>query len=230
VLPRRLQQSGADVSRARPIAAGAAVVAVLASSAAAAPDQVTILVRPTVVGGDQLATVQGTVETRRADEIVTIQANDCGPVTQGFRDVAEVRTGEGGSWSTELRPRINTTLRAVWKGDTSAQVPVRQRAWVYLIPRSRASGKLHVGVSGKVSFWRKRVLVQRFDRRLGRWTTIRSVVLGESGFSNPQTGAVSAWADFKASTVRKGSLLRAVFPLSQARPCYLGGVSNLLQR
>lgn len=214
----------------RPIAAGAAVVAVLASTASAASEQVTMLVRPAVVGGDQFATVLGTVESRRADEIVTIQANDCGPVTQGFRDVAEARTGEGGSWSTKYYPRINTVLRAVWKGDSTAEVPVRQRAWVYLIPRSVASGKLHVGVSAKVSFWRKRVLIQRFDRRLGRWTRIRSVVLTETGFANPQTGAVSAWAEFKASTVRKGTLLRAVFPLSQARPCYLAGVSKLLQR
>lgn len=218
------------MTRPRLIGAGAGVCAVLASVAAAAPGQVTILVRPTVVGGAQTATVAGTVDSRRTDEIVTIQANDCGPVTQGFRDVAEIRTQEGGSWSAEYHPRINTTLRAVWNGQTSAPVLVQQRAWVYLIPRSRASGKLHVGVSAKISLWRKRVLIQRFDRRLGRWTTIRSVVLGNSGFSNPQTGEVSAWAEFKASTVRKGSLLRAVFPLSQARPCYLAGVSKLLRR
>ena len=214
----------------RPLAAGIAAVAVIASTASAAPEQVTLLVRPAVVVGDQSTTVAGTVESRRADEIVTIQANDCGPVTQGFRDVAEARTEEGGSWSIPFYPRINTVLRAVWKGDTSVQVPVRQRAWVYLIPRSVASGKLHVGVSAKVSFWRKRVLIQRFDRRLGRWTTIRSVVLTETGFANPQTGAVSAWAEFKSSTIRKGSLLRAVFPLSQARPCYFAGVSKILQR
>jgi hypothetical protein len=191
---------------------------------------VAFLVRPTVVGADQPATVSGTVDSRRADETVTIQANDCGPVTQGFRDVAEARTGEGGSWSIPVYPRINTTLRAVWKGETSTPVAVRQRAWVYLIRRARVSGKLVVGVVAKVSFWRKRVLVQRFDRRLGRWTTIRRVVLAETGLSNPMTGASSSFAEFRASTVRKGSLLRAVFPLSQARPCYLGGVSKLLQR
>jgi hypothetical protein len=213
----------------RGIPAGAALAAVVSSTAAAAPEQLTIFVRPTVVAGDQSATVAGTVDSRRADEIVTIQAKDCGPVTQGFRDVAEARTGEGGTWSIPFYPRINTTLRAVWKGDTSAPVAVRQRVAVYFLPRSRGSGKLHVGVNAKVSFWRKRVLVQRFDRRLGRWTTIRSVVLTETGFSNPQTGTSSSWAEFKVSTVRKGSLLRAVFPRSQTRPCYLGGVSKLLQ-
>jgi hypothetical protein len=217
------------VRRTRLIGGAVALGALLASAAAAAPEQVTILVRPTLVAGDQSATVAGTVDSRRADEIVTIQANNCGPVTQGFRDVAEVRTGEGGSWSTTLYPRVNTTLRAVWKGDTSEQITVRQRAHVYFLPRSRASGKLHVGVTGKSSFWRKRVLIQRFERRLGKWTTIRSLALTETGFSNPQTGTVSTWAEFRASTVRKGSLLRAVFPLTQARPCYLAGVSKLLR-
>jgi hypothetical protein len=214
----------------RPLVAGAAVVAVVASTAAAAREQVTILVRPAVVGGDQSADVRGTVGSRSADEIITVQANDCGPVTQGFRDVAEARTEEGGSWSTTYFPRINTVVRAVWKGETSAQVPVRQRAAVYFLPRSRASGRLHVAVNAKVSFWRKRVLIQRFDPRLGRWTTIRSVVLTETGFSNPQTGTASSWAEIRVPKVRKGTVLRALFPRSQARPCYLGGVSKLLQR
>jgi hypothetical protein len=205
-----------------------ALSAVLASAAAGTPEQVTILVRPTIVGGDQSATVGGRVDSGRADEIVTIQANDCGSATQGFRDVAEARTGEGGTWSLPLKPRINTTLRAVWKGGTSAQVAVRQRAWVYLWPLR--SGKVHVGVHAKVSFWRKRILIQRFDRRLGRWATFRSVALTETGFSNPQTGTSSSWAELRASAVPKGSLLRAFFPLSQARPCYLAGVSRLVRR
>ena len=67
-------------------------------------------------------------------------------------------------------------------------------------------------------FWRKRVLFQRLDRRLGTWATVKKVVLTRS------TGGVT----FRAP-VPKGSLVRAVLPLSEARPCYLAGYSPLLR-
>lgn len=67
-------------------------------------------------------------------------------------------------------------------------------------------------------FWRKRVLFQRFDRRLGTWATVRRVVLTE----------YTGYTAFTAS-VPKGCLVRVVLPLSQARPCYLAGYSPLLR-
>jgi hypothetical protein len=69
--------------------------------------------------------------------------------------------------------------------------------------------------------WRKRVFIQSFDRRLGTWQAVKSVVLTES------RGRL-ALATF---TVRlpKGTLVRAVFPRSQAGPCYLTGASNSLR-
>ena len=219
MLPRRLQQPGADVSPMRRIAVAGASAAALASAAAAAPEQVTIEARPAVTRWLQTMTLFGSVDSRRAEEIVTIQARPCGSPSQSFTNVDTARTSEGGSWSTEFRVLVNTTLRAVWNDRPSAQITVRARPGVSL--RRRAARRFDVSVqgqSGGAMFWRKRVLLQRLDRRLGTWATVKKVVLTRS------TGGVT----FRAS-VPKGSLVRAVLPLSEARPCYLAGYSPLLR-
>jgi hypothetical protein len=204
--------------RAIRLIAGTGVVsAAVASAAAAAPEQVTIAAQPTVARWLQQVTLFGSVESRRADEIVTIEAKDCGQ--QAFRELKSARTREGGGWSTEFSTLINTTLRAVWNGRASEQITIRARPGVLL--RQHAPRRFRVSVqahSGGAMFWRKRVLLQRLDRRLGAWATVKQIVLRESN------GA----ATFRAS-VPKGSLVRAVIRLSQTRPCYLAGYSPLLR-
>ena len=196
------------------VAGGAAVVAI-ASTAAAAPEQVTIAARPSITRWGQPMTLTGSVDSRKAEEIVTIQAKDCGSASQSFRNVWAVRTTEGGAWSTSFSILLNTTLRAAWNDKVSGEIAVRRRAGVSL--RQRSPRRFDVAVQGSgggALFWRKRVLFQRFDRRLGTWATVKQVTLTES----------TGYTKFKAS-VPKGSLVRAVLPLSQARPCYLAGYS-----
>ena len=200
-------------------AVGAAVVGAFVSAAAAASEPVTIYSRGAF-------TLYGAVATDRADEIVTIQAKDCGAPTPAFRDVAAARTREGGSWSLEFSTGITSTLRAIWKDSVSAPITVRQRATVRLLPLASRSG-FTVTVSGKTQFWRKRVLFQRFDRRLGTWKLVKAVVLTETG-GFPGYGGAATWAEFRAR-LPKGTLVRAVFPRSQSRPCYLAGVSKLVR-
>lgn len=198
----------------RLLAAGIVIVAALASTAAAASEQVTISARPTVTGWLQPLTLFGSVESRRADEIVTIEAKDCGQPS--YREVDSARTREGGDWSTQFSTLINTTLRAVWNDRASAPITVRARPGVLLRRRSARRFDLSVQAhSGGAMFWRKRALFQRFDRRLGTWATLRRVALTEYNGST----------EFRAS-VPRGSLVRAVLPLSQARPCYLAGYSS----
>lgn len=192
-----------------------------------ASERVTMVARPTVVGGEQKVTLFGSVDSRSANEIVTIQAKDCGSDAPSFRDVAEARTREGGGWSTEFSPRINTTLRAVWSGEASAQVAVRRRA--YVLFRPAPWGRLWVSVGGKASFRGKRVLIQRFGRRLGTWSTVKSVVLTETGAYEPATGMLWSSAKFPRASLPKRALHRAVLPRSQARPCFLAGYSNTLR-
>lgn len=206
----------------RLVAAGAALVAAVASSAAAAPsERVTIEARPTVLGRSATAVLFGTIASVRAGEVVTVQARECGQ--QSFRGVTAATTRAGGAWSTSYSSGINVTYRAVWDDAVSAPVTVRERA--HVVVDQLSPGRFEVGVGGKAQFWRKRVLFQRFDRRLGRWSTLRTVVLTET-----VGGAGGIWSGAKVRvSVPKGSLVRAVLPLSQARPCYLEGYSNMLR-
>lgn len=204
----------------RHVAALSAVAVVVAAAARATPaESVTMASRQSAVVENQRATLFGTVDSGKAEEIVTIEAKNCG--LRSFTEVASARTEAGGSWSLEHWPGVNTTLRAKWKGAVSAPISLGQRAWVNLIRRP-TRGRFFVAVGGKAPVWRKRVLIQ--GRRSGAWKTLRSVVLTEQN-STPGFSSVSTSATFKMSLPR-GTLVRAVLPISQARPCYLAGVSD----
>jgi hypothetical protein len=184
---------------------------------AAAP--VTIFAQPTIVPArDPWTTVSGSVESAKAGEAITIQVKDCG--SDVFRTVHGATTQQGGGWSTTYSPGISTVLRAVWDGKASNQVSVRQRPWVSLRRLSRGPWQVTAGSTPRggmpggvqASFWGRRVLVQRLDRRLGVWRPVKRVVLRSDG------------AEFKLALPR-GTTIRAVLPLSEAKPCYLEGVS-----
>ena len=184
-------------------------------------ERVTITARPTVVGYAGMSELFGSVDSRKEGEEVTIQAKDCGK--DFFRVVAGTTTRDGGGWSTNYYPSITTSVRALWNDVASRQVMIRQRAPIRL-SKTRSAGRYAVTIVGKKTFWRKRASIERFDRRLGTWSTLRSVVLTESGGTGGGGGFVYSSAEFTAR-VPKGTQLRAVFPLSQARPCYLAGTS-----
>jgi hypothetical protein len=187
-----------------------------ASLGADEADRVTLQARPIVVTSGIRVTLFGSVDNGRAGEDIKIQAKDCG--RDFFRVVAGAITKEGGEWSTfYFGATINQALRAVWRDATSQEVPIRRRASVSL--RERSGARFEVRVYGR-PVWRKRVFVQRFDRRLGTWQAVKTVVLTEDEGS-------TALAAF---TVRlsKGTRIRAVFPRSQSGPCFLAGTSNTL--
>jgi len=207
------------VSRLRWTVAAAAVAALFVGGAGrSAATAVTLVVQPTTVStSDQRMTILGSVGGARAGEKVTIQFKACGLLPLQFRDAFETTTEAGGRFSLdELRPfnlGVSGVYRALAGGDVSPEVSVQQRAGVSLRPLG--ARRFEVRVGGKVSCWRRFVLLQRFERARGAWITMRRLVLTEGhGTTRP----------FRPR-VRKGTLIRAVFPLSQARPCYLAGVS-----
>ncbi len=192
---------------------------------AVASDQVTIFARPMIVSGFPIlqTTLYGAVANRRAGETVEIQAKDCGSPT--FRSAGGTETVDGGGWTMPYRPGISTTLRAVWKDSASAQIAVKQRARPYLV--NRPGGKsFYVGVSGKRSFWHKQVVIQRLDRKSSRWVDVKRVLLTDTSAISTPVQEVSTSAEFTVKLPR-GTLIRAVMPLSEAKPCYLGGVSPI---
>jgi hypothetical protein len=188
-----------------------------------APDPVSIAVRPTIASARQPVTVYGSVASGKAGEKVTIQFKRCGLYPILFRDVAEVTTSEGGGFSAELGADTNGPFRAVAGDAVSNQVPVQSRPDVRLSPRP--PGRYEVDVVDFLSYWRKRVLLQRFDRRSRTWLNVRTLVLDN------QFGPSLIWSTTDKFRVKlpKGTTIRAVLPLDQAKPCHIGGYSNLLR-
>lgn len=204
--------------KSRLIAAGAAIAAVVASTAAAAPpEQVTIVARPAVVRWFQPVELVGSIASARAGERVVIHVKRCGQ--QSFGVATSVETHEGGAWSDSIYVGVNSVFRARWKDDASADIRVWQRPGVVLTQPTAT--RFEVFVNANEYLTGKSVLLQRYVRRLGRWTNVRSAVLTESGGGR-------TWTRLQAR-LPKRTLVRAVFPLSQARPCYLAGYSNLVR-
>lgn len=188
-----------------------------------APDPVTIAAQPPDLLRDRRLTLYGTVASDRPKELVRLEARDCGQTL--WRVVARVETTVGGRWSWPYYyPGITATIRAHWNGRTSAPVRVRDRAYVEL--RRRGAHGFAVSVRAKSSFEGKRVHLQRLDP-VGGWTTVTSAALTDSG-APPGVSYVFSSVRLSAS-VPAGSLVRALFPLDQARPCYLAGRSNMLR-
>ena len=211
---------------ASPSPAQLAVAQAQLSRLVVASERVTIFARPTVHERGQLVTLLGSAEGAGVNDIVGIEAKECGQTA--FSEAFEVHPHEGGGWTLQISPTITTTYRAVWKGTRSATITVQDRAWVQLNrrPRTAKGFGFAVAVRSKLQFWKRHVVVQRLDRRLGRWLDMKQVVLTETGAA---PGSTFVWSSAEFSTaVPRGTVVRAVFPLSQARPCHLAGYSNQL--
>lgn len=156
----------------------------------------------------------GSVANGKRDEQVTVEAKECGLKPFVFRSAVATRSVDGGQWSADAFIRTTTTFRATWGDAVSVEVTVRVRAGVEL---QRLSPRLfEVRAGGVQSFWRKRVTIERLDRRLGTWSKVRTVVLGQGP---------SSTARYRTD-LPKGTLIRALVPAFQAKPCYLAGTST----
>jgi hypothetical protein len=123
-----------------------------------------------------------------------------------------VLTDAGGAWTLRVRPRILTTYKSVWSGNTSATVTVNVRPAVSL--RALGRGRLATHVTGTRSFAGRLVQLQR-HRLDGIWVTIARARLnrGSNAVLQPR--------------LRRGrSSLRIAFSVNQAGPGYLAGFSR----
>lgn len=200
----------------------AAIVLVPAGSSAA--DQISISANPTTLRWGQGTLLSGQIAGGDEKTVVTIQAKECGLPGNSFRNIAEGHVDRNGAWEQPMGARSTTTFRAVADGKVSGEVVVRQRPYVQLRPFGRST--YDASVNALVSFWHRRVDIQRFDRRLGRWTTIKKVLLTDQG-----SPGIFVWTEserFKLN-VPKGTTLRAVLPAAVAKPCYLAGYGNIIR-
>ena len=190
-----------------------------------APAAVTITVRPTIFGRMQPLVVSGSVTSGKADETVTLQFKQCGLLPTQFRDLTEVTTHEGGGWSLETSIAANGVFRAISGGDVSNEVAVQKRVDIRLAPAPPRRFEVHV--VERSQFWRRQVLIQRFHRGQRKWLLVKKLRLVNT---DAAPGSIFVWSttDEFALDVPKGTTVRAVLPLAQAKPCHLAGYSNLL--
>jgi hypothetical protein len=198
------------------VVASALVGATFIGLAAASPfvDSVTMQARSTVVrGGENSVDVFGTISSGAEGEYVAVAGKECGIPGSSFRAVGSGTTTVGGNWEGSAAIVTTTTLRAEWKSAISDTVVIRARAWVMLAKRQGAY-VLSVGLAaGRLDG--KRVTIQRLTP--AGWKRLQTVVM---------KSAVERGLRFK---VPKGTSIRAVLPLSQAKPCYLAGYSNIVR-
>jgi hypothetical protein len=191
-------------------------------------ESITWTVTPLVVRWDELVAASGTVGSGANDQLVTIQMRTCDEDV--WRDVAEAHTTAGGRWSVDFLTRISGAIRASSAGAASESLSLRQRPWVFF--SQRPPGRFRAGVQAQRQFWRRKMRIERFDKSRNAWVLVKRVLITET-VGDPTAGGMS---DITSTTerfrldVRKGTTLRAVLPLNQARPCYLAGYSALLRR
>jgi hypothetical protein len=206
----------------RAIVALGAFAAILAGLGVASPlaDSVTLQTRSTVLRTGEFGVgVFGTISSGAEGEYVAVTGKECGIPGASFRAIGGATTTAGGAWETTANVNTTTTLRAEWKGANSVTVVVRARAYVRLA-KQRGAFVLTVGLQvGRLDG--KRVTVQRLTP--SGWKPVRTVTM--------QSGGYGAWGEERGLRfkVPKGTPIRAVLPLSQAKPCYLAGYSNVIR-
>ena len=161
----------------------------------------------------------------KADEKVTLQFKQCGLFPAQFRDHVEVTTHEGGGWGVETGVLANGVFRALSGGDVSNEVQVQKRVDVRL--DASTAPAFRSPCRRALPFWRKQVLIQRFHRGQRKWLLVKKLRLVNT---DAAPGSFFVWSSTDEFTVdvAKGTTVRAVLPLAQAKPCHIGGYSNLL--
>jgi hypothetical protein len=204
---------------APPAAAVGAAVAALGLGGSAG--EVTLFASPLVTRADAKVSFSGQISSTAANEYVAVQGKECGVPGIGFRSITGASTSEGGHWTAPaLYLQTTTTVRAVWKDERSPVVTVRERAAVSLVSHPR--NRFTVGAGGVGRFDGKRVAVERFDTATRTWRRIRTVIVEATDYGGYAEKEVRL-------KVPKGTTLRAVLPLAQAKPCYLAGYSKLVR-
>ena len=207
----------------RAVAASGLLAAAFASLAAAAvlADSITLQPRAGVLRSSEYSVgVLGAISSGAAGEYVSVTGKECGIPGAFFRALGGGTTTAGGAYETSVQVRTKTTLRAEWKGATSATVVVNKRAFITLTKEEDGFRVAVASETGSVDG--KRATIERLTPN--GWKRLQTVVL------KAQDGYVQYGEKKKLRfKVPKGTTIRAVLPRSQAGACYLAGYSKLIR-
>ncbi len=175
--------------------------------------------RALVYGGQ--VTLTGTLSNQKAGENVDVLAKACGQTK--VTKVTTVQTTTGGAYIAVVKPLKNTVYTVKAKNTSSPAVTVKVR------PRLRlgkvALHRYSLRVFAARSFAGKYGTLQRYNATLGRWVTVKRVLLraNSTGIAPTVISSVS----FR-STIPARLRVRVILPQLQVGSCYLLGRSNVI--
>ncbi len=186
------------------------------------PDTLTLAAKPRLViyGGN--VTLTGTLSNQKVGEHVDVLADPCGPAVA--TKVTTVLTTTGGAFTAVVRPLRNTVYTVQVKNTTSNAVSANVRPKLRL--RKLAAKRYSLRVLAARSFAGKYGTFQRFNGTLGRWVTVKRVLLRANSTGVAPT-VISSVA-FR-STIRPRLRVRVVLPQLQVGSCYRPGRSNVIR-
>jgi hypothetical protein len=198
----------------------AALSALCAAPAAAAPTTLTLKASATVVAYGGSTTLSGVLSTLKSGQRVDIMGQECGQ--SGFKRVATVTTTTNGAFTYAAKPTLNTNFQAKQKNVTSPSTLVQITP--VLVLKKLAKNKFTVSVTAAQTFVGKFVVFQRL--RNSKWVSLKHVTLTTLTHGTKPTEVTSA--NF---TVRMPVKLRirAVLPAAQAATCYLPTKSKVVR-
>jgi len=186
------------------------------------PDTLTLAAKPQLViyGGN--VTLTGTLSNQKVGENVDVLAAPCGQTAA--TKVTTVQTTSGGAFTAVVRPLKNTLYTVKVKSTTSNAVSEKVRPKLRL--RKLAAHRYSLRVLAAQSFAGRYGTFQRFNRTLGRWVTVKRVLLRANSTGVAPT-VISSVA-FR-STIRPLLKVRVVLPQLQVGSCYRPGRSNVIR-
>ena len=186
-----------------------------------AADTLTLAAKPQLViyGGN--VTLTGTLSNHKVNENVDVLATPCGQ--SAATKVTTVQT-TGGAFTAVVRPLKNTLYTVKVKSTTSNAVSEKVRPKLRL--RKLAAHRYSLRVFAARSFAGKYGIFQRFNGTLGRWVTVKRVLLRANSTGVAPT--VISSVTFR-SAIRPLLKVRAVLPQLQVGSCYRPGRSNVIR-
>lgn len=187
-----------------------------------AADTLTLAAKPQLVIYGGKVTLSGTLSNQKVGENVDVLAKPCGQTAQ--TTVTTVQTTTGGAFTAVVRPLKNTLYTVKVKSTTSNAVSEKVRPKLRL--RKLAAHRYSLRVFASQSFAGKYGTFQRFNGTLGRWVTVKRVLLRANSTGVAPT--VISSVSFR-STIRPLLKVRVVLSQLQVGSCYRPGRSNVIR-
>ncbi len=198
----------------------AAIAALFAAPVAAAPPTVALKAAPTAVAYGGSTTLSGTVSSTKTSNPVDILAKECGQTA--YKKLTTAQTSNG-SFSTAVKPAINSSYEAKQKNSTSTAVAVSVSPALSLKKNGGTTVRhFTVTLTAAQSFVGKYVVFQR--RTSTKWRTVKKVTLKTASQTNPPLTSASFTA-----RIKRHPKVRVVLLASQAGTCYLPATSAAIR-